>query len=163
MTVSAAAVRAAIVVLAAAAIVAVPHAGAAVYAFAALGTVLAVARPAYAGALVVALAALIGWVVAYGTDVTPPIGRAIAFALALYLLHAAVALAASVPVRASISSAVVVAWARRCLPGVAAAVSAAAVLVLIGRPAGSLALDVVGLSAVLAAVGALVWLTRARH
>lgn len=163
MTVSAAAIRAAVVALAAASTLLVPNAGAAVFAFAVLGTVLAVVRPAHLGAVVVALAALVGWVIAYGTDATPPVARTVAFALALYLLHATVALAASVPLAATVSPAVVAAWARRCLPGVAAAVVAAAAVTLIGRPDGSLALDVVGLSAVLAAVGALVWLGRQRR
>jgi hypothetical protein len=163
MTGSATAVRAVIMALAAAAMLLVPHAGPAVFAFAVLGTLLAVARPAHVGALVVALAVLVGWVTAYGTDITPPLVRTVCFALTLYLLHATVALAACVPLGATVSRAVVAGWATRCLPGVAAAVVAAAVLVLIGRPPGSPALDVVGLSAVLAAVGALVWLSRVRR
>ena len=141
----------------------IPGAGGAVYGFVAVGTVLAVVAPNRAGALVVLVADVLGWAAAYGWHGSPPAVRTAVFAIALYLLHAVVALAASVPLAAYVQPALVRQWAWNCLPGVAAAVVAAPAVSAIGRPSGSLGLDVAGLAAALVAVGALVWLATSRR
>jgi hypothetical protein len=156
-------IRAAIVALAGLTTLLVPDAGSALFTVAGAGALLAAAAPARSGALVVLGADLLGWMSAYGTDTTAPILRTVLFATALYLLHSATALAASVPVRAHVSADVVRTWATRCLPGIGSAVVAGAAVAVIGQAPGSTVLDVVGLGVALCTVGGLAWLTRPRR
>jgi hypothetical protein len=84
------------------------------------------------------------------------------FALAVYLVHVAVALAASVPLAAHVPVPVVRAWLRHCVPGVVATALVGALVAAVGRPHGSSALDVIGLLAAVTAAAAIVALTRLR-
>ena len=145
---SALAVRLAVILLAALATWLVPHPGA--------GTV-ATAR---AGAVVLVLAEVVGWAVAYGEYGSPAPLRTAAFAAAVYLVHQATALAASVPIAADVTRAVVRGWVRRCLPAVAATALAGLLVTVIGHPGGSPALDIAGLAAAVVVVGLLVRASR---
>jgi hypothetical protein len=160
---SALAIRLAVIVLSAATAALIPHASGALYGFVVIGTVVAVVAPNRAGALLVMLADVLGWTSAYGWHGHAPTLRTVVFAIALYLVHAAVALAASVPANAFVPAAVVRMWAWHCVPGVVATVVMGAVLSTLGQPHGSLGLDLVGLAAVLGATAPLLWLARSRR
>lgn len=157
---SAVPIRLAVLVLGAAATALVPHPGGLLVAGALVGGLCAVAAPTFAGAFVLLFADVAGWTAAYGTDADPAPARTIAFAVALYLAHAATALAASVPLGARVEPAVLVAWTRRCAVPVAGAVLAGLAVALIARASASLVLDVLGLAGVVAALTALVWISR---
>lgn len=152
------AIRASIAVFATVAVLLLPHPGAGLIVLTAVGTLLAITLPAHAGAVFVLGAVVLGWVVGYGTDASPPLPRTVCFAVAVYLVHAATALAASVPVQAEVSGDVAVSWAVRCVPRVAAAVIVAVGVGLVGHAHGSLVLDVAGLLGVVVTAGAAVWL-----
>lgn len=157
------AIRLAVLLISAGSVALIPDAGGAVYGFVAIGTVLAVVAPNRAGALLVLMADVLGWAAAYGWHGSPPLVRSAVFAIALYVLHAAVALAASVPISAYVQPAIVRQWLMNCVPGVAAAVVVAVAVSAIGRPGGTLGLDIAGFAAALVAVGALVWLGTSRR
>jgi hypothetical protein len=156
-------IRIAVVVLAAAATALIPSPSGITVAFVIVGTVLAATAPSFAGALVVLIAEVLGWTSAYGSDAFPPIGRTVAFAALLYLLHAVTSLAASVPTEATVEGAVLLRWAVACVPALACTIAAGVVIALLGRSSGSPALDIVGLAAVAVALAGLVWIARARH
>lgn len=140
----------------------VPQHGPAVILLAAPGAGLTLAAPAAVGALPALGTELLLWLAAYGTHDIPSPGRTAAFAAALYLAHAATALAASVPTGAVVHRDVLVAWARRCLPGLALAGGAAGITATLGDPAGSPALDLAGLAAALLCAAITVRMCRAR-
>jgi hypothetical protein len=156
-------IRIAVVVLAAAATALIPSPSGITVGFVIVGTALAVTAPSFAGALVVLIAEVLGWTSAYGSDAFPPIGRTVAFAALLYLLHAATSLAASVPSEATVERAVLVRWAIACLPALVCTIAAGVAIALLGRSSGSPALDIVGLAAVAVALAGLVWIARTRH
>jgi hypothetical protein len=155
-------IRAAVVVLAAAATAVIPSPSGLTVMFVLAGTVLAAAAPTFAGALVVVIAEVLGWTSAYGSDAFAPVGRTVAFAVLLYLLHAATSLGASVPIEASVERAVVLRWAANCLPALGCTVAAGVAVSLLGRSSGSPALDIVGLAAVAVVLAGLVWIGRTR-
>lgn len=156
-------VRVAVVVLAAAATAVIPSPSSLTVMFVLIGTVIAAAAPSFAGALVVVIAEVLGWTSAYGSDAFPPVGRTVAFAVLLYLLHAATSLAASIPVEASVERAVLLRWSAGCVPALGCTVAAGFGVSLLGRSSGSPALDIVGLAAVALALAGLVWIARTRH
>jgi hypothetical protein len=157
------AIRIAVVLLSVATTAAIPNPSSAVYGFATIGTVLAAIAPNRAGAVLVLLADVLGWASAYGSHGSPAPVRTVAFAIALYLLHSAVALAASVPANSFVQPAVVRRWVWHCLPGIGAAIVLGVVVSALGRPSGSLGLDVAGLAAATLAVAPLLWLARTRR
>jgi hypothetical protein len=160
---SAIGIRFAIVVLAAAATALIPTPSGLTVAFVLVGTVLAATVPTFAGALLVLIAEVLGWTSAYGSDSFPPIGRTVAFAALLYLVHAATSLAASVPSEATVERAVLVRWAVACVPALICTIAAGVAVALLGRSSGSPALDIVGLSAVAIVLAGLVWIARTKH
>jgi hypothetical protein len=161
-TTPALAIRASVVPLAVIALLLVPHPAAGPVLLAVLGMLLAVTLPANAGSLLLVAALVLAWTVSYGSVATPDAVRTVLFALTVYLVHVAVACAASVPLVAHVSGPVIRAWLRHCVPGVVATVLAGALVAAVGRPHGSSALDVVGLLAAVTAAGAIVLLARLR-
>lgn len=160
---SAVGIRVAVIVFAAAATSIIPAPSGLTITFVVVGTVAAAAAPSFAGALIVVIAEVLGWTSAYGTDAFPPVGRTVAFAALLYLLHAATSLAASVPIEANVESAVLLRWSAGCIPALGCAVAAGIAVSLLGRSSGSPTLDVVGLAAVAVALAGLVWIARSRQ
>lgn len=160
---SALGIRLAVILLAAAATAVIPAPSGLTITFAVVGTVIAAGAPAFAGALVVIIAEVLGWTSAYGTDAFPPVGRTVAFAAVLYLLHAATSLAASVPLEATVQPAVLLRWSMGCIPALGCTIAAGIVVSLLGRSSGSTTLDIVGLAAVAVALAGLVWIARIRQ
>lgn len=160
---SAVGIRVAVIVLAAAAAAVIPSPSSLTITFVLIGTAIAAAVPSFAGAIVVVIAEVLGWTSAYGSDAFPPIGRTVAFAALLYLLHAATSLAASVPLEANVQPAVLVRWSTGCIPALGATIAAGVGVSLLGRSSGSPMLDIVGLAAVAIALAGLVWIARIRQ
>jgi tRNA 5-methylaminomethyl-2-thiouridine biosynthesis bifunctional protein len=125
----------------------------------ALGLLAAGLRPEGAGPAVVVGAAAAGWVLRYGMDQASVAGTVL-LALALAVHHQAAALAAAVPVTARVDPAVPVRFARH--GAVVLALSAAVAVLLLGppRPAGSSALELLGIIAVVVVVTVPVLLSR---
>ncbi len=127
----------------------------------AVGVLIATCSPARGGAGLAVLAGIGGWFACYGVHGSPPIGRVVAFAVVLYLLHSSTALAAAVPVGARLYPRAAIEWFLRCLLHL----GIAGVLVAIGYPIeravggrGSYLIEVGGLLGVVAILGVIVWL-----
>ena len=119
----------------------------------AVGVLAAAGNPSQSGAGLALGAAIGSWFAAYGWHGTPPLAATAGFALALYLLHTATALAAAVPLSAQLRAPVVSRWLRRCLVELALAAALAAASYGLGRPGSSSVLALLGLLGVLALVG----------
>lgn len=163
LSASAVGIRMAVILLAAAATAVIPAPSGLTITFVVVGTLIAAAAPSFAGALVVVIAEVLGWTAAYGSDAFPPVGRTVAFAALLYLLHAATSLAASVPLEASVERAVLLRWMTGCIPALGCTIAAGIAVSLLGRSSGSPTLDIVGLAAVTVALAGLVWIARIRQ
>jgi len=119
----------------------------------AAGVLVAVGSPDQGGAGLALGAAVGSWFAAYGWHGTPPLAGTAAFAVALYLLHTATALAAAVPLTAQLRVSVLSRWVRRCLVELAVAAALAAASYGLGRPGGSSVLQLLGLAGVLVLIG----------
>ena len=95
-----------------------------------LGLLMAVLSPARSGQAVAVGAGIAGWVFGYGAHGSPPVVRVLAFALALFLLHDATTLAATVPLAAELRREALLAWLRRS--GLALLVAGLLTLVVYG-------------------------------
>jgi len=117
-----------------------------------IGVILAVASPAGAGAGLALGAAIINWFVSYGEHGSPSPVATVGFALALYLLHTATALAGAVPLSAELRAPVLARWFRRCLVELGVAAVLVAASYGISRPDSSSVLQLLGLLGVLVLV-----------
>ena len=119
----------------------------------AVGVLVAAGSPGQGGAGLALGAAIGSWFAAYGWHGTPPLAATAAFALALYLLHTATALAAAVPWSAQLRAPVISRWLRRCLVELAVAAALAVASYGLGRPDSSSVLQLLGLLGVLVLIG----------
>lgn len=119
------------------------------------------ARPTRFGAAPPLAVLLALWLVGYGTDTEPSLPRTIAFGLVLVVLHECVALASAVPASAFATAALLVRWLAHLVPEALAVVAVAGLVAITGRMAGSPAVDIIGLAAVLGVLAALMWLAYA--
>jgi len=119
----------------------------------AVGVLVAVGSPAQGGAGLALGAAIGSWFAAYGWHGTPPLAATVTFAVALYLLHTATALAAAAPLTAQLRAPVISRWLRRCLVELAVAAALAAGSYGLGRPGSSSLLQLLGLAGVLVLIG----------
>lgn len=95
-----------------------------------LGLLAAVLGPSRAGAAIAVGAGVFGWVAGYGAHGSPSVIRVLAFALALFVLHDATALAGTVPLTAELRREALFAWLRRS--GLALLVAGLLALVVYG-------------------------------
>ncbi len=125
----------------------------------ALGLLAALIQPGGLGPAVVVGGAAAAWVLRYGGDPAPAAGTAL-LALALAVHHQAAALGAALPATARVDRVVLVRFAGH--GGLVLALSAAvgALALLLARPAGSSALELLGVVAVVIAVTLPVLLSR---
>jgi hypothetical protein len=130
-----------------------PGAGLAWTGLLAAGVLVAAGSPDQGGAGLALAAAIGSWFAAYGWQGTPPLAVTAAFAVALYLLHTATALAAAVPLTAQLRVSVLHRWLRRCGVELAVAAALAAASYGLGRPGSSSMLQLLGLAGVLVLVG----------
>jgi hypothetical protein len=128
-----------------------------------IGVLVAIGSPDQAGAGLGLGAAIGGWFAAYGWDGTPPLADVVGFALALYLLHTATALAAAVPLGVRLRAEVLRRWLWRCLAELAVAAVLGAASYGLGRPSSSGTLVLLGLAGVLLLVGVPVLLLHRRR
>ena len=119
----------------------------------AVGLLVAVGSPDQGGAGLALGAAIGSWFSAYGWHGTPPLAATAGFALALYVLHTATALAAAVPLGTQLRAPVLSRWVRRCLVELAVAAALAAGSYGLGRPGSSSVLQLLGLLGVLMLIG----------
>ena len=123
------------------------------------GLVAAAISPGGQGPGVVLAGAGLAWVLRYGVDAPPAAGTA-GLVVAMALHHQAAALAAALPVRASVERALLIRFARHgaLVLGLTAVVG---VLALgLARPGGSVPLELLGLAAAVAAITVPVLLSR---
>jgi hypothetical protein len=119
----------------------------------AAGVLVAVGSPDQGGAGLALGAAIGSWFAAYGWHGTPPLAATAGFAVALYLVHTATALAAAVPLTSQLRPPVLSRWLRRCLVELAVAAALAAASYGLGRPGSSSVLQLLGLLGVVVLIG----------
>jgi hypothetical protein len=120
----------------------------------------AAVRPDGSGPTGVLAAAAGAWALRYGVAAAP-LRPALALAVLLYLHHVTAALCAAVPPAAAIDRAVLLRWGAHVAGVLGCTVAAAGGLRLLGRPAASSPLELVGIAAAVALAGLLVLLARA--
>lgn len=126
-----------------------------------LGLLAAVISPARSGPAIALAAGVAGWVFSYGAHGSPPVLRTVAFALALFVLCDATALAGTVPVTATLRPEVLAGWLRRDAFALLVAGILAALVYLLAGLVGyvsSYPLQIVGLLGVVAVLGVAAWL-----
>ena len=111
------------------------------------GLLVSAVRPSSAGSTVVLGAAALAWTVRYGLD-QPPLGSTVLLAVALALHHQAAALAAALPSTARVRAAVLRRFGVHTALVLALSTAVAAVALAVGRPGGSVPLELAGLLAV---------------
>jgi hypothetical protein len=103
------------------------------------------------------------WLIAYGLRGSPPVGRTIALAADLYLVHTVAALCGALPPTAKLDDQLLVRWSGH----VALTAVASAVLIgvgyAVGQLPGSLTLELVGLIGAVIVVAVPVWLAYGRR
>jgi hypothetical protein len=143
-----------VIVLAGLALLAIPPGpGLAWRVLVAVGVLVAAGSPDQGGAGLALGASIGSWFAAYGWHGTPPLAATAGFALALYLLHTATALAAAVPLTSQLRAPVLSRWLRRCLVELAVAAALAAASYGLGRPGSSSVLQLLGLAGVVVLIG----------
>jgi hypothetical protein len=149
-----------VIVLAGVALLAIPEGpGLAWRLLLAAGVLVAVGSPDQGGAGLALGAAIGSWFAAYGWHGMPSLAATAGFAVALYLLHTATALAAAVPLTAQLRAPVLSRWLRRCLVELAVAAALAAASYGLGRPASSSVLQLLGLLGVVVLIAVAVLLS----
>jgi hypothetical protein len=123
--------------------------------------VAAAIEPAGIGPTVVLGAAALAWVLRYGSDPAPA-EATLLLALALYLFHTSAALAGAMPPTARIEPAVLLRWALHTVVALGLAGGLAAAVYALGRPSGSVSLELAGIVAVLVAAAVPAVLGRSR-
>jgi hypothetical protein len=113
------------------------------------GTGLALVAPRGVGSTVATAAFVLVWLLAGGVHDVPSVARTVPAAAALYLLHAACAFSACLPLDAEVSPAVLTRWLRRSAVPLVAAAAVVALDELIPRRSGSAVAELLGLVGVL--------------
>lgn len=143
-----------VIVLAGLAVLAIPAGHDPVWtALVVAGVLVAAGSPRQGGAGLALGAGIGSWLAGYGWDGTPPLADTLPFALALYLLHTATALAAAVPVGVRVRAEVLRRWLGRCLVELAVAAVLVAASYGVGHPNGSSVLVLLGLAGVIVLIG----------
>jgi hypothetical protein len=127
-----------------------------------VGAVLAVTAPRLVGSSVASAGFVLAWLSATGWHETPSMGRTIAAAAALYVLHVSAALAGCVPMGARVEPGVVARWVARCMVPVLAAAALIALDYAVPRQRGTPLLELAGLLAVLCLTAAAAYVLRRR-
>jgi hypothetical protein len=121
--------------------------------------VIAVVRPDGGGPAVVLGAAAAAWTIRYGLS-APPLDATLAVAAALVIHHSTAALCAAMPPTSRIEPLVLLRWAGRLSLWLAVAGVVAAAVELLDRPAASAPLEFAGIAAAVAAAAVPVLLAR---
>jgi hypothetical protein len=124
-----------------------------------LGLLAALIQPGGFGPAVVIGGAAGAWLARYGGDPAPATGTVL-IAVALAVHHQAAGLAAALPSTGRVDPAIVVRFIRHGALVLAASAVVGAVALLLGRPAGSSSLELIGVVAVVIAVVVPVLLSR---
>jgi hypothetical protein len=119
----------------------------------------AVVRPGGAGPAVVLGAAAGAWAMRYGVS-SAPLGPAFGLAAVLYLHHAAAALGAAMPATATVDGEILLRWGAQAAAVLGLTGVAAGGLRVLGRPAASPVLELVGIAAAVGLAALLVALAR---
>jgi hypothetical protein len=127
-----------------------------------VGTVLAVTAPRLAGSSVASAGFVLAWLSATGWHDTAPMGRTIAAAAVLYVLHVSAALAACVPMKARVEPGVIGRWVARCTVPVLAAAALIGLDYAVPRQRGTPLFELAGLVAVLCLTAAVAYALRRR-
>lgn len=127
-----------------------------------LGLLAAVPRPRGSGAAVVLGAAAIGYAARYGTR-PPPVAETLLLAAALAVHHQAAALAAALPPTCRVDRAVLARFGGHAVLVLALSAVVAVLALGLGRPGGSVPLELLGLVAAVLATAVPVLLGRARR
>jgi hypothetical protein len=125
----------------------------------AVGLLVAAARPDSAGSAVVLGAAALAWTVRYGLT-RPPVAATLVLAVALALHHQAAALAAALPPTANVEPALLLRFGLHTAVVLAVSAAVAVLALAVGRPGGSVPLELAGLLAVVLVVAVPVVLSR---
>lgn len=125
----------------------------------ALGLVAAAVRPGGFGPALVLAGAAIGWALDSGADQAPA-GGTVLVAVALAVHHQAAALAAPLPLTATVERAVLVRAGRHLALVLALSAVVAVPALAVARPGGSVPLELLGLAAAVVAVAVPVVLSR---
>ncbi|HEX6756425.1 MAG TPA: hypothetical protein VF109_10850 [Mycobacteriales bacterium] len=125
----------------------------------AVGLLVSVARPDSGGSAVVLGAAAIAWTVRYGLS-RPPVAATLVLAVALALHHQAAALSAALPPTATAEPAVLLRFGLHTAVVLALSAAVAIVALAVGRPGGSVPLELAALVAVAVVTAVPVWLSR---
>ncbi|MGI8664606.1 MAG: hypothetical protein ACR2N4_00990 [Jatrophihabitans sp.] len=126
-----------------------------------IGVLLAALSPARSGAALAVLAGIGGWFACYGVHGSPPLGRVLCFAAALYLLHSSTALAAGVALSSRLDRLAAGRWSARCLLHLGIAGALIALSYPLARLADRIdpqALEIAGACGVVALLAVMVWL-----
>ncbi|HEV7657255.1 MAG TPA: hypothetical protein VGP36_21345 [Mycobacteriales bacterium] len=126
----------------------------------AFGLLSAAANPAGLGPGVVIAGAGLGWVLHYGVDTAPVLGTVL-LTLALAAHHQTAALAAALPNRARVHRDVLVRFGRHGGIVLILTAGVATLALALGKPGGSVPLELIGVVAVVAAIAVPVVLSRA--
>lgn len=127
-----------------------------------LGLLTAVPQPYGIGPTIVLAAAAIGWAVRHGTS-APPVGQTLLLAVALALHHQAAALAAVLPVTANVDRRLLVRFGWHAVLVLALSAAVAVLALGVSRPGGSVPLELAGLAAAVLAAAVPVLLGLARR
>jgi hypothetical protein len=127
-----------------------------------LGLLLAVPQPEGPGPAVVLAAAVVAWAARHGSE-SPPVGLTLLLAVLLAVHHQAAALAAAVPVTARVDRRLLVRFGAHLALVLALSALLAALALGIARPGGSVPLELAGLAGAVLATAVLVMLGRQRR
>ena len=126
-----------------------------------IGLLMALLSPGRTGPAVALLAGALGWVFGYGDTGSPPLGRLIAFTVALYLLHEATTLAGITPLTATLRPELLRHWLRRTATSLAVAAVLSGLLYALRhgvRYTNGYPLEVLGVAGVVLVLGVAAWL-----
>ncbi len=126
------------------------------------GVLAAVAAPRSMGSALASGGFVAGWLAAGGWDAAPSVGRTVAAAAALYVLHVSTALAGVVPIGARVQPEAVRRWLLPCVPALAVAVAVIAVDEAVPSRTGSPWVEFAGLVGLLVLAAATIYAVRRR-
>lgn len=123
------------------------------------GLLVSVVRPGSAGPAVVLGAAALAWTARYGLH-QPPVGGTVLLAAALVLHHQSAALAAALPPTAGVQADVLLRFGLHAVTVLVLSGAVAILTLAVGRPGGSVPLELAGLLAVVLVTAVPVLLAR---
>lgn len=103
------------------------------------------------------------WLIAYGLRGSPPVGRTIALAADLYLVHTVAALCGALPPTARLERQLVVRWSGHVALTAVASAALIGIGYAVGQLPGSLTLELIGLVGAVVVVAVPVWLAYGRR